>query len=505
MRGFCGSLHAKVSALFALLGVALLFMPTAVANGHGRLPGTSTPRPDYELEKRIPPRVDVFNLNLSQTRRFSARRNFSVVGHSYVKGPWLTPFARENGLGAGFNGVRVYDGIAYLAGYNSPPTVFGVVIADVRNPKRIRPLSFIPCEPGTRCPYLRVNPEKKILVMGHDPNEANPTQPPAGQPVRAGFSFHDVSNPRRPRTLSFVETRSNGETHGFTIDGRYAYGCANTPASRAELRGGGQEMVVLDYADTSRARVVGSYHVQGQRVGEEFESSDRLNPDGSQQVIQCHEIVVHNDRAYVAWRDAGMVIVDVSDRTAPRLLSRLDYVPPFNGGRLGAAHTSAPVVTSADEEPKLLVHTDEIFECPPGFGRIINISTLANPQVLSSYRIPAINDNYNFVMDKFECPEGQQSIHLPWFDFRSPSLVHNTWYDQGVRTWDISNPFIPREVGYYISPRYAAPGRVDRHSREVYQDPATGLIYLTDGNGGGLTVLRWTGAIPPHPPIPGAR
>ena len=83
--------------------------------------------------------------------------------------------------------------------------------------------------------------------------------------------------------------------------------------------------------------------------------------------------------------------------------------------------------------------------------------------------------------------------------------MHVTWYDQGVRTWDISNPFLPREVGYYISPKYEGPDRIGRHSREVYQDPETGLIYMTDGNGGGVTVLKWKGKIPPNPPIPGAR
>jgi hypothetical protein len=41
----------------------------------------------------------------------------------------------------------------------------------------------------------------------------------------------------------------------------------------------------------------------------------------------------------------------------------------------------------------------------------------------------------------------------------------------------------------------------DRKKREVFQDPANGLIYMTDGNGGGLTVFRWTGPIP-RPPMP---
>ena len=139
------------------------------------------------------------------------------------------------------------------------------------------------------------------------------------------------------------------------------------------------------------------------------------------------------------------------------------------------------------------------------FGRIIDISSLAYPQIISNFRLPHIDDNYDFATGKFVCADGQQSIHQPWFDYRSPSLFYQAWYDQGVRAWDISNPFLPREVGYFLSPRYEPPGVVGRQTRETYQDPDTGLIYASDGNGGGLTVLRWTGPIPAHPPIPGAR
>ena len=82
--------------------------------------------------------------------------------------------------------------------------------------------------------------------------------------------------------------------------------------------------------------------------------------------------------------------------------------------------------------------------------------------------------------------------------------------------FNISNPFVPTEVGHYLSPPYSAPGgyeiapglkaeeRTGRQTREVAQDPDTGLIYVTDGNGGGLTVLRYTGALPPSP-MPTAR
>ena len=63
---------------------------------------------------------------------------------------------------------------------------------------------------------------------------------------------------------------------------------------------------------------------------------DDKNPNGTNQVNQCHEIHVHNNRLYVAWRDVGAVIIDVTDRYNPVVLGRKDYVPPFNGRQPGS-------------------------------------------------------------------------------------------------------------------------------------------------------------------------
>src|SRR5215475_15301277 len=97
----------------------------------------------------IPPNVDPFSLSFEDFQKYSSAKNFELIGQSYFKIPERTGWAKGQGrpggeLGSGFNGVRVYDGIAYLGGFNSPPTLFGIVIADVRDPKNIKPLSFIP-------------------------------------------------------------------------------------------------------------------------------------------------------------------------------------------------------------------------------------------------------------------------------------------------------------------------------------------------------------------------
>jgi hypothetical protein len=79
---------------------------------------------------------------------------------------------------------------------------------------------------------------------------------------------------------------------------------------------------------------------------------------------------------------------------------------------------------------------------------------------------------------------------------------------------DISNPFAPRFVAHFLSPVLPPPAvgltavgalHKVRHTREIFQDPDTNLLYLTDGNGGGLMVLRYTGPVPTRLPIPGAR
>ena len=124
----------------------------------------------------------------------------------------------------------------------------------------------------------------------------------------------------------------------------------------------------------------------------------------------------------------------------------------------------------------------------------------------ADFEYAGVDDQYDHATGKFVCPPGQQSAHLPYFEPRSHgSLFYQAWYAQGLRAFGISNPFSPKEVGYFISPDTSVPKQVGRHTREAYVDPKTNLIYVTDGNGGGVTVLRYTGPMPQRPPIPGAR
>ena len=490
-------------SVLAVLAVVLALLPigassqTITQNVPGAAP--AVPNPDNR---------DMFALNdLASWTQFSQVQNFEVLGHDYFRGPWLAPGMQ----GAGINTLRVCGTTAYLGGY--PPTLFGALIVDVSNPAKMQVLSFIPGNPGTRNAYLRVNCEKKILVLGEDNNAQNPNQPAAGEKSVAGVAFFDVSDPRNPVQISMVANNPGGTTHGMEMDDQYVYGC-NSVAESFPPSGGfiPQVLSIIDYSSPSNPRVVSTFHVPGQLRGETYSADNQLNPDGVAQWVTCHEIFKDGNRLYLAYRDAGAIVLDISDPTNPVQVLGWDFVPPYNGdpgnplGCCPGAHSTVPVPHESSDLPTLMVVTDEHFNCPPGFGRVLDITDPSHVALLSTFHMTGIDDQYDWNSGQFTCPPAQESTHLPFFDPRGHgSLFYQAWYNEGLRVMDISNPYSPKQVGYFISPDTTTSFQVGRHTREAYVDPATNLVYVTDGNGGGLTILRYTGPMPQHPPLPGAR
>ena len=79
----------------------------------------------------------------------------------------------------------------------------------------------------------------------------------------------------------------------------------------------------------------------------------------------------------------------------------------------------------------------------------------------------------------------------------SSELIFATYQNAGVRTFDIRDPFCPRDVGALVPP---APARMMDHrpnraqviqSADVFVD-AAGLLYCTDYNAG-LYIIEFGG------------
>jgi hypothetical protein len=201
-----------------------------------------------------------------------------------------------------------------------------------------------------------------------------------------------------------------------------------------------------------------------------------------------HHAIISGDTAYAAWRDAGMVVIDVSDRAKPTLIFHQDGTPPFGGG----THNCLPLPGR-----DLLVVLDEavLDHQEDGVKHIwmMDNRDRAKPSIISHFPQPADAD-YKSKGGHF----GPHNLHenRPG-SFVSSSTIFSTWQNAGVRVHDISDANTPKELGAWVPPAPARmmdqrPNRAQViQSADIFVDKA-GLIYSTDYNGG-LYILEFNG------------
>ena len=292
------------------------------------------------------------------------------------------------------------------------------------------------------------------------------------------MAVYDISTPDAPRQIGFMPVQGTGLHRIWYTGGRWAYASALLDGFTDYI------LITIDMADPARPVMTGRFWLPGMNAAA-GEVPDWPLPQGR---FGLHHPIVHGDIAYCSWRDACLAIVDVSDRSAPRLMNHLVWSPPFGGG----THNALPLPGR-----DLLVVVDETV-LDHGEDGIKPIWVFDNqikgkPISIATFPPPADRD-YTTVGGHF----GPHNIHenRPG-TFQSEELIFSTWQNAGVRVHDIRDPFRPVEVGACVPP---APARmVDPrpnraavlHSADVHVD-RNGTVYATDFNAG-LSVMEYLG------------
>jgi hypothetical protein len=122
---------------------------------------------------------------------------------------------------------------------------------------------------------------------------------------------------------------------------------------------------------------------------------------------------------------------------------------------------------------------------------VYDYSRLSVPRQIGEYRTPNS-------LGTDDQAAGDYTIHNPFY-VAAEKTVYASWYTDGVRVIDVSNPRAPREVAYFVPSaaqtpvkprqRYVLPSTTQVWG--VVVDEATGLIYASDMNSG-LWILRRT-------------
>ena len=306
------------------------------------------------------------------------------------------------------------------------------------------------------------------------------------QPNEETAFLWDVREPGQPKQHSHIRLGGTGGHRHFWAGGQYAHLAANARGFKNYL------YVIMDVSTPGEPREVSRWWIPGQGPGEEPQTGDSgLSLHGPPYVV--------GDRAYLSYGGGGMVILDISDPTRPRQVSRFKVSPPFHGGLFGAGvHTVRPLPGRGLAVVHGEAH-DEGCHDPLDFCGIVDISDEASPRLVSTFPVPrpARDLPYRSYCDKggrfgphnSVLPQGS-----PFIEDRD-DVVYMTWFNAGLRIYDVSDARHPVEVASFVpadpTERFGPmpQNALVAQSEDVIVD-TRGFIYVSDKNQG-IHILRW--------------
>jgi hypothetical protein len=289
---------------------------------------------------------------------------------------------------------------------------------------------------------------ERVAVVG--PTGLSEGDPPSGAAV------FDVSDPANPEQV--VEVPTDHSIHNAAFGDGVLYLTANirqdSPLVAYDISGDEPTALsswsVVD-ADDAWAGVNGNLH-------------------------QTHDVTVRDGYLYVSNWDAGTWIVDVSDPANPTAVTSIGGVDPENYEDLtrdravdhlrnvpGNAHN-----TALSEDGSLLAVGRESFggEGPgytgPGGVELYDIDDKTEPQRVCALKPPAATDS-----------EGEQSVSTAHNCTFSDGRLYASWYESGVRVYDVSDPANPETLG-----SWAAPGQTSFWTAVPLDEGFVGSSYL---------------------------
>lgn len=283
-----------------------------------------------------------------------------------------------------------------------------------------------------------------------------------GRPERTGIAIYDLADAFEPREIGFWDSTGLGVHRMVWEGGRFAYVSATPDGFTTRI------WVVVDLADPERPRERARWWWPGMEDG-----GSRDWPESEHRSV--HHALVSGERAYLGFWDSGMVVLDISDLDHIEVISSLNWVVG------GHTHTCLPLVSRS-----LVAVTDEVTfnDCqgPPHMIRLVDISDEREPQVRSVCPTPG----EEFCLRGLRY--GAHCLHENRPDsYRSDTLLFATYFNAGVRVFEVADPDRPEEIAHYIPA--CPPGQEATQVNDVYVDESL-LVYITDRVSGGVYILE---------------
>jgi len=397
-------------------------------------------------------------------------RNFTLLAHHGLDG--------FGGMGEGMSIQIAPDGrrILWLAHESAPKNFTGVDVSDPRSPKVV-------IQTDLPAAHMRSN---SLETVGNIMAVAYQVQKHGQKP--AGFELFDISVPEKPRSIAFVDASgpgSRGVHQLWFCDGETVHMAAGAPDFRPTNPLDDQFYRAFDVRNPSKPVEASRWWLPGTRQGDSAPAPVRHKPPRHDMGFRAHNTNVYPqrpDRVYLGYIDGGMLILDISDRASPKPLCRWDNSPPFSG----FTHTVLPLF-----ERELLVVTDEsVVDDAKDWPKLIWIidgRDETNPVPIATCPVDDVED-YAKHGGRFGAHNIHENVPVPT-SWHSDRFILGTFFNGGLRAYDIANPYQPREVAAFVppAPRGASTGAIQLN--DVFVDERQ-VVYTVDRHVGGLYILE---------------
>lgn len=324
----------------------------------------------------------------------------------------------------------------------------GVVVVDVSDPRRPVAATYLDARPmWDPWESLKVNVPRKLLAGVQADNGAG-EQP--------GFAVYDISTCRSPVLKSSVtfDAPLRGHAGNFAPDGRTYYGTHI-----------GVSTYAIDIDKVEAPKLLGVWPGQN---GNGLPHDVSLNAAGDRLYTAQPGGL---SRPGEAQRSNGLVISDVTDFQArkaspdPKIIGSLFWKDGAVAQMTQRVHIGGqPFLIFADEAGAGGIGDGAKSACarnlpPHGFARIIDISDDRNPRIASQLMLE-VHDPANcstVQLDTgFSDLFGYSSHYCTADNPENAEYLACSYFEAGVRVFDIRNPYRPKEIAYYKSPARSA-------------------------------------------------
>jgi hypothetical protein len=392
--------------------------------------------------------------------------------------------------------IKQHQGRWYLFAANLWHAGFSIIdVTDVANPRFIK---FVPA-PDPNVWEIQVSLHGDLMITALE-------KPAPGwgfydarkwKPENEGLLLWDISDPVNPKLLSHWRTGSDGLHRNSYPGGRYAFLAGAEPGFRSN------HLIILDVSDPKNPQVAGRWWTPGQKVGE---------PESNNPAEGFHGPPVYSlDGKILTMGYSGAIYnVDITDVANPKTIGSLKLSPPFSTAYGPTAMHSVQSLKNG----MILANSEAI---PPGCGHasllfagIVDNNDKRSPKLISVLPAPQPPSDADF---KSFCDRGgrfgphntNQETHADDVE-EVGDIVYMTWFNAGLRVFDVSDPYVPKETGWFLPAqptKRVGPQPTDKlvsQTEDVLVD-TRGNIYISDKQWG-IHILRYSG---PNQPPPTAR